>query len=152
MEPTHRERAENALTIVAQQEVALHSVDGDRSDRPLVVTLVDEIEVGIGRVEQALRVECLEVDNLESLGASDTKLGLEEVDRGRLGGDVKLLEDAKGLVPVGLELAEGCTLLLLVGRRFDRVHRLDGGRQGTGLDDADELTAHAESSLEEGRV
>lgn len=140
-------------TVVAQQEVALDAVDGDRPDRPLVVALVDEVEVRVGRVEQALRVERLEVDDLEALGAADAQARLEKVDRARLGRDVELLEHAQRLVAVGLELGEGRAALLLLTRgRLDRVHRLDRRRQRRRLDDADELAADAQAGFEEGCV
>ena len=59
------------LTIVAQQELSVDAVDGDRLGR---LTLLHKVETRIGGVEQPLRVERLEVDDLETLGAADAEL------------------------------------------------------------------------------
>lgn len=83
-----RPLASAPLTVVAEQELSVDAVDGDR---PSVLALLHKVEGRIGRVEQALGIQRLEIDNLEALGAADAELGLEEVDRTRLGGDVELL-------------------------------------------------------------
>ena len=62
-------------------------------DRPCVFLERDEVERGVGLVEQRLRLERLERDDLEAPRAGDAELGLEEVDRGGFfGGDVEFLE------------------------------------------------------------
>lgn len=52
-------------------------------DRPLgglvVAPALDEVEGGVGQVQQRLPLERLEADDLEAFGASDADFGLEEV-------------------------------------------------------------------------
>jgi hypothetical protein len=73
-------KEERKLTIVTEQEVGLDAIDGNRSDGPEVVPLVDKLQVWVGRVEETLGVERLEIDDLEPFRAADAKLSLEEVD------------------------------------------------------------------------
>jgi hypothetical protein len=77
-----------SLTVVAEQKVLLDAV---YRDWPHIVPLEHEVEARVSRVEQTLHIERLEVDDLETLGAAHAELGLEKVDRARLGGDVELL-------------------------------------------------------------
>lgn len=56
---------------------------------------MNELEVGIGWIQESLGVERLEVDDLEPFRASDAESRLEEVDRTRLGGDVELLSNQR---------------------------------------------------------
>lgn len=79
---------ERVLAVV-EQELAVEAVDGDGLDGLLAG---DEFEGRVGGVEQRLGLKRLEGDNFEALGASDAKLGFEEVDRRGFRGDVKLLK------------------------------------------------------------
>ncbi len=63
-------------TIIAKQELVLNTEDSHWT-QPLL--LAHEIQRRISRIKQALCIEGLEVDNLEPIGASDAKSGLEEV-------------------------------------------------------------------------
>lgn len=75
----HRaQRRTEGKLVVAEQELAVDAEDGERLD---VLALLDKVERRVGRIEQALRIERLEVDDLEALDAADAELGLEEVHR-----------------------------------------------------------------------
>lgn len=63
-------------TLIAKQEVGVDTEDGQRST---IVSLLNKVELRVGRIEEALSVERFEVDNLEPLAAANAKLGLEEV-------------------------------------------------------------------------
>lgn len=89
-DPSHTEE-DTKLTIVTKQEVGLDPIDGDWSNGSEIVSLVNELEVRVGRVEKTLSVERFQIDDLESFRASNTELGFEEVDGARFGGDVELL-------------------------------------------------------------
>lgn len=117
-----------------------------------------------------MSIERLEVDNLEALGAADAELGLEEVDRTRLGGDVELLQNiprsawiSRNLESLGTYLEHPQRLvaalqefanrrLLLAAHLVDRLERLDGTRDGSRLHDADERPAETLARFEEGGV
>ncbi len=64
------------LTIVAEKVLVFYSIDSEWLE---VLPLVDELQRNVGRIKQALRIQTLEVDDLEAVGTSDTQLRLQEV-------------------------------------------------------------------------
>lgn len=73
---------------VVEQELAVQAIDGDGLD---VFFAGDEVERGVGRVEEGLRLEGFHRDDFEAAGAADAELGFEEVDGGGFGRDVDFL-------------------------------------------------------------
>ena len=64
------------FTIVAEKELVVYSIDCERLE---VLPLVDELQGSVSRVEQALSIQRLEIDNLEAIRASDTQFRFQEV-------------------------------------------------------------------------
>ena len=134
--------------VVAQEELAIDAEDGDRLE---VFLALHELERRVGGVQEALGIEGFEVDDLESLDGADAQLGLEEVDRAGLGGDVEFLEHAQRVLAAGQHLAER-RVLFGTGVHVDGLERLDGRGGRAGLDDTHERAPEAHACAEEGRV
>ena len=76
---TGRAYTELLLTIVAEKELILYPVD---CHGPQVRLAMNELEALVVRVKQPLRIQRLQVDDLESSRASNTHLGLQVMYRG----------------------------------------------------------------------
>ena len=75
--PVNKER----VIRVAQQELSLDALDEDWFDAALALAL-DEVQEGVGLVEEGLGFEGVEGDDFEAAGTANAELGAEEVDRG----------------------------------------------------------------------
>lgn len=115
---------ERELAVV-EQELAVEALDVDRSH---VLLARDEVERGVGLVEEGLRFEGLEGDDFEAAGAGDAELGLEEVDGRGFGGDVEFFEGFE-LVLAAVEHLEAL-LFLALGHGVVGFEHLDGGGEG----------------------
>ena len=65
-------------TIVTEKELVIYSID---RKRPQVLPLMHEFKRLISWVEQTLRIERVEIDDLEAVRAPDAQLRLQEVNR-----------------------------------------------------------------------
>lgn len=83
-----RSKGGGGFTIVAEQELSLDAVDRNRTRR---LSLLHKVEGRVGGIEETLRVERLQVDDLEALGAADAKLRLEKVNRAGFRRNVEFL-------------------------------------------------------------
>ncbi len=110
--------------VVTQQELARDTVDRDGLD---VLAAVDKVERCVCWIQQALRIERLEIDNLETLCTSNAELGFEEMDRTRLGRNVELLEHTQRILSSLQQLLER-RLLLASHVLLNGLERLDRRR------------------------
>ena len=106
-----------------------------------------EVERRVGLIEEGLRLERLETDHLEAAGTGHAQFGFEEMHRGRLGGNVKLLERPE-LVLTSIEHLTEAFLLLSLGHGIVRFVDLDRGRERRNLHAAHEMATHADTCLE----
>lgn len=72
---------------IMQKKLAIKSFNRDGYD----FFPADEIERGVGLVEQRLRLQRFQTDDFESARAGNAKLGAQKVDGGRFRGDIELL-------------------------------------------------------------
>lgn len=72
---------------IMQKKLAIQSFNRDGHN----FFPADEIEGGVGLVEQRLRLQRFQTDDFESTRAGDAKLGAQKVYGGRFRGDVELL-------------------------------------------------------------
>ena len=151
---------------VVEQELAVQTLDVDGFG---LLLARHKVEGGIGLVEQRLGLESLQADDLEAAGAGNAQLGLEEVDGGRLGGDVEFLRFHKIMVLgychfiitttthlerfqrilAALEKLRDGRLLFALGHGVHGLEDFDGGGEAGGLGRADEVPAQAHTCFEE---
>lgn len=64
--------------IVAQQEISVDSVYCQRTD---IQSFLNKVKRGVCRVQETLRVKCIEINDLESFCAANAEFAFEEVNR-----------------------------------------------------------------------
>ena len=58
-------------TVIAQKKLVPHTEDSKRSQGFSAFPFPNKVQRGIGWVKEALRVQCLEIDDLEAIRAAD---------------------------------------------------------------------------------
>lgn len=97
---------EEQLTPVTQQELAVDTIYRHRAH---IVPLEHKVQRRIMWIEQSLRIECLEIDDLETLRAPNTQSRAQEMYRARLHGYIELLLDNPCIsVPPKNSLGKSC--------------------------------------------